>query len=1101
MKHVRLPAYDATELDRLSYSSGELVNDSTNLLVRYMDGVTPGGFKLATQSYVQNNTITSGNLASNLATALQPYALTSALSAYATTSALNSAVSAIPIYSLPTASNSVLGGVKVDGTSITISNGVISGSNQYSLPIATTSILGGVKPDGTTITINPSTGVISGANTYVLPTATTSVKGGVTIPAVATSGINNTSGAISLAQATTTQLGGVKVDGTTITINAGTGVISGANTYVLPTATDTVKGGVTIPATANSGLTNTAGAIRLATATTNQLGGVKVDGVTITINGSGVIAANITGAIVFQGGWSAATNTPTLSNASSAYNTNGFEFVNTAAGTVNFGAGNVTFAVGDNVIYDGVKWVKIPIGSSAGTVNSLLTIDNSGTGTTSGTTFNGSAAVTISYNSIGASPLIGSSSLTTVGTVTTGTWNADIIAPAYGGTGVANSFTLTVSGANRTLNQSVASGASPTFDAANISGTAPSLSVGTATSAGNATTAGKATNLAGGANYRIAYQTGVDATGFIAAPADNTYLKYTTVGGIVWTTVATAAAATNVAGGAASRIVYNTAADTTGFIVAPTVASTYLQWNGTAFVFAAVTGATGGTVTSVGGTGTISGITLSGTVTSTGNLTLGGSLSLISPPAIGSTTPNTGAFSILTVNGAGTSAVTLSPTGSGTVTINPTTVGTINNVSIGATTRAAGNFTTLDSNNRYTNSFLSTTADGGGSIYLSNATNGRIDFIAGGFAAPAFTTRSVGTKIVLFPQIGAAAVDYAIGIESGTQWSSVPSSAQQFKWYAGTTNIATLSGAGALSAVTFTSTQATGTAPFTVTSTTNVANLNASSVNGVTADKMYLQATTRLAVTNNGATAYRFDQYGVTDDPTIYATSGATIAFELNVTGHPFLIRTSGGVNYDTGLTHVSPTGTVLTGSAAQGQVSGTLYWKIPAATTGAYQYICSVHSVMVGVITISPGTATNGPAFRAYIAVGQTILSNGAQQKVTFGTETFDTNANFATSRFTPTVEGYYQLNSTVRIAGPSSTGECMLILYKNGSEYARGSNQSGTEQGASFYSMQVSDIAYANGSSDYFEIYIQQTGGVSKDTTAGANISYFSGAMIRGA
>ena len=68
-KHVRLPAYDATDLDRLSYTNGELVNDTTNKTVRYMDGVTPGGYKLASQTYVQTNAITSSNLATNLATA------------------------------------------------------------------------------------------------------------------------------------------------------------------------------------------------------------------------------------------------------------------------------------------------------------------------------------------------------------------------------------------------------------------------------------------------------------------------------------------------------------------------------------------------------------------------------------------------------------------------------------------------------------------------------------------------------------------------------------------------------------------------------------------------------------------------------------------------------------------------------------------------------------------------------------------------------------------------------------------------------------------------------------------------------------------------
>jgi hypothetical protein len=75
------------------------------------------------------------------------------------------------------------------------------------------------------------------------------------------------------------------------------------------------------------------------------------------------------------------------------------------------------------------------------------------------------------------------------------------------------------------------------------------------------------------------------------------------------------------------------------------------------------------------------------------------------------------------------------------------------------------------------------------------------------------------------------------------------------------------------------------------------------------------------------------------------------------------------------------------------------------------------------------------------------------------------------------------------------------MLVLYKNGAEYARGHNGSCTEIGASFYSLQVSDIAYANGSTDNFDIRIQQTSGSDKTTTAGSAISYFSGCMIRGA
>jgi hypothetical protein len=52
----------------------------------------------------------------------------------------------------------------------------------------------------------------------------------------------------------------------------------------------------------------------------------------------------------------------------------------------------------------------------------------------------------------------------------------------------------------------------------------------------------------------------------------------------------TTGTAANIAGGAANRIPYNTGAGTTAFITAPTVTSTYLQWNGSAFTWAAAGG-------------------------------------------------------------------------------------------------------------------------------------------------------------------------------------------------------------------------------------------------------------------------------------------------------------------------------------------------------------------------------------------------------------------------------------------------------------------------------------------------------------------------------
>jgi hypothetical protein len=147
-----------------------------------------------------------------------------------------------------------------------------------------------------------------------------------------------------------------------------------------------------------------------------------------------------------------------------------------------------------------------------------------------------------------------------------------------------------------------------------------------------------------------------------------------------------------------------------------------------------------------------------------------------------------------------------------------------------------------------------------------------------------------------------------------------------------------------------------GTDTVTITSTVSAGATTFAALTdtaGLTVDQFYLPAITRLDVTNNGASAYRFDQYGTTDDPTVYAINATTIAFNLNVAGHPFLIQDNLGNNYNTGLVHVTTGGTVTTGASAQGKTSGTLYWKIPDSISGNYRYQCSIHAAMIGTITI----------------------------------------------------------------------------------------------------------------------------------------------------
>jgi len=129
-------------------------------------------------------------------------------------------------------------------------------------------------------------------------------------------------------------------------------------------------------------------------------------------------------------------------------------------------------------------------------------------------------------------------------------------------------------------------------------------------------------------------------------------------------------------------------------------------------------------------------------------------------------------------------------------------------------------------------------------------------------------------------------------------------------------------------------------------------------------------AVTRLTVTPVTG-AYLIDQYAGTNNPTIYIGAGETIAFDLNVTGHPFAIRdSSGGSNTSTGLTHISTGGVLTTGSDAQGKQTGVLFWKVPYSLVGStYVYQCTIHGSMVGDIVITqPSSIVHTQANAAFI-------------------------------------------------------------------------------------------------------------------------------------
>jgi hypothetical protein len=239
------------------------------------------------------------------------------------------------------------------------------------------------------------------------------------------------------------------------------------------------------------------------------------------------------------------------------------------------------------------------------------------------------------------------------------------------------------------------------------------------------------------------------------------------------------------------------------------------------------------------------------------------------------------------------------------------------------------------------NSFSTIVVAGQTNVVADSATDSLTLVGAGGIT---ITTNATTDTITITGGGGGTASDSFATISVAGQSSVVAESATDTLTMVAGSGIAITTDAGT-DTVTIASTVLAGATAFT--------GLNDASTAALTVDKIYLPAITMLTVTNNGATAYRFDQYGTTDDPTIYAINGTTIAFNLQATGHPFLIQDGAGVNYNTGLVHVTAGGVVSTGSSAQGKDSGTLYWKIPNVISGAYRYQSEDDASMVGTISI----------------------------------------------------------------------------------------------------------------------------------------------------
>ena len=231
-------------------------------------------------------------------------------------------------------------------------------------------------------------------------------------------------------------------------------------------------------------------------------------------------------------------------------------------------------------------------------------------------------------------------------------------------------------------------------------------------------------------------------------------------------------------------------------------------------------------------------------------------------------------------------------------------------------------------------------------------------------------------------------------------------------------------------------------------------------------------------------------QTGFTPISNYYSATATNVPTAGNLVAGELAINTADGKLFykdSSGVVQTLATKTAATFPNVNGSTSGAVTLAAPAvAGSNTATFPAATGTVMV---------SGNMPAFSAWQSVTQSI-PNATATKVTFTTEEFDTANCFASSRFTPTVAGYYQINAN--LAYFFSSGVATTQLYKNGSLYKYGAFGTGTAIGLA---QGVSTIVYMNGSTDYVEIYTYQLSGLAADLNANSYASYFNGSLVRAA
>lgn len=173
--------------------------------------------------------------------------------------------------------------------------------------------------------------------------------------------------------------------------------------------------------------------------------------------------------------------------------------------------------------------------------------------------------------------------------------------------------------------------------------------------------------------------------------------------------------------------------------------------------------------------------------------------------------------------------------------------------------------------------------------------------------------------------------------------------------------------------------------------------------------------------------------------------------------------------------------------SVVFGEQPSAAKWNILGTNDASFNDGTGIAGLYKNLLTVD----SNPYKFSVYRNSATTSSSSAA--KVTFDTEIFDTNNNFATGTYTVPVTGFYQFNAMVGNTVATST-LILTILYKNGGESLRGNGIDSTLNGG-LSSSHVSGLVSCS-AGDTMEIYF--IGGGGSTIAVGATNCYFNGFLV---